>query len=103
MGKLFWANPGVYKRPVEREGSRIMASGEAKTSGGRGEERRHAGASGGGYVTLSEMARALGIGQSTAWDIVVVRGEVPYYRFGDRAIRVSLADIEDYVARCRMA
>ncbi len=54
-------------------------------------------------MTLSEMARTLGIGHSTAWDIVVVRGELPYYRFGDKAIRVSLADIEDYVARCRIA
>ena len=79
-----------------------MASGEAKASGGRGEERKHAGASEGGYVTLSEMARLLGIGHSTAWDIVVERGELPYYRFGDRAVRVSLADIEDYVVRCRM-
>ena len=54
-------------------------------------------------MTLSEMARLLGIGHSTAWDIVVERGELPYYRFGDRAIRVSLTDIEAYVARCRMA
>lgn len=100
---LCWANPGICKRPVGREGSKIVASGETNASGGRGEERKHAGASGGGYVTLSEMARSLGIGQSTAWEIVVVRGEVPYYRFGDRAIRVSLADIEDYVARCRIA
>jgi excisionase family DNA binding protein len=49
------------------------------------------------------MARLLGIGQSTAWEIVVVRNEVPYYRFGDRTVRVSRTDIEDYVARCRMA
>jgi excisionase family DNA binding protein len=88
---------------LEDKRSRIMVSGEVNASGGRGEERKHAGASGGGYVTLSEMARLLGIGQSTAWEIVVVRNEVPYYRFGDRAVRVSRADIEDYVARCRMA
>ena len=80
-----------------------MASGEANVPGGRREERKHAGASGGEYVTLSEMARLLGIGHSTAWDIVVERGEIPYYRFGGRAVRVSLADIEAYVARCRMA
>ena len=88
---------------MESEGSRIVAFEKANASGGRGEERKHAGASEGGYVTLSEMARLLGIGNSTAWDIVVVRGEIPYYRFGNRAVRVSLADIEDYVARCRMA
>lgn len=80
-----------------------MASREANASRGRREKREHADGGVREYVTLSEMARSLGIGQSTAWDIVVVRGEIPYYRFGDRAIRVSLADIEDYVERCRQA
>lgn len=75
---------------------------EANSAGGRGEGRQRADGFGSGYVTLSEMARLLGIGHSTAWDIVVERGELPYYRFGGRAIRVSLADIEDYVARCRI-
>ncbi len=80
-----------------------MASEEAASAGGRGGGRQRADGLERGYVTLSEMAHLLGIGHSTAWDIVVERGELPYYRFGDRAIRVSLADIEDYVARCRIA
>ena len=80
-----------------------MASEEANLAGKRGEGRKRTDGLGRGYVTLSEMARLLGIGHSTAWDIVVVRGEIPYYRFGNRAVRVSLSDIEAYVARCRIA
>ncbi len=80
-----------------------MATEEVNPEGGRGGGRKRADGLGGGYVTLSEMARLLGIGHSTAWDIVVERGELPYYRFGGRAVRVALSDIEDYVARCRMA
>lgn len=78
-----------------------MASREKNASGRRREEGRRPSDAQAGYVTLSEMARLLSIGQSTAWDIVVVRSELPYYRFGDRAVRVSLADVEDYVERCR--
>jgi excisionase family DNA binding protein len=29
------------------------------------------------------------------------KGEIPYYRFGDRVVRLARTDVEAYLARCR--
>lgn len=53
------------------------------------------------FVTLSNFARRIGVSRGSAWTIVMVRGELPYYRFGDRAVRLAKADVETYIAASR--
>lgn len=51
-------------------------------------------------LNVREASEALGVGKTLAWKLMHA-GALPYHRIGDKAIRVSRADIEDYLARTR--
>ncbi len=65
------------------------------------EEAGISGAPEGDYLTLRELALWLKISRGSAWSLVMERGEIPHYRFTDRAVRISRRDVEDYIRRCR--
>ena len=55
----------------------------------------------GDYMTIQELADWLRMSRGSVWSLIMERGEIPYYRFGDRVIRLARVDIEAYLARCR--
>ncbi len=55
----------------------------------------------GDYLTLRELASWLKISRGSAWSLVMERGEIPHYRFTNRAVRIARQDVEDYIRRCR--
>ncbi len=55
----------------------------------------------GDYLTLQELADWLKISRGSAWSLVMERGEIPHYRFTDRAVRLARTDAEEYIRRCR--
>jgi excisionase family DNA binding protein len=50
--------------------------------------------------TVSEVAKALGVSRGTV-DALLKRGELGYYRIGQRGVRISEAELEAYLARIR--
>ncbi len=76
--------------------------GSQESSGDLAKLRQEAGSPPqGDYLTLQELASWLKISRASAWNLVVERGEIPYSRLGDRIVRLSRADVEAYLARCR--
>lgn len=65
------------------------------------ERRESGGPPSGDYLTLLEMANWLKISRGSAWSLVIEKGEIPHYRFAERAVRVARRDVEDYIRRCR--
>ncbi len=55
----------------------------------------------GDYLTIGELATWLRISRGSAWSLVMEKGEIPYYRFTDRAVRLARKDVEEYIRRCR--
>ncbi len=55
----------------------------------------------GDYLTLQEIATWLKMSRGSVWSLVMEKGEIPYYRFGDRVVRLARTDVEAYLARCR--
>lgn len=55
----------------------------------------------GEYMTIQEFADMLRIGRGTAWSLVMEKGEIPHLRLGDRVVRLTRADVEAYLQRCR--
>lgn len=55
----------------------------------------------GDYMTIQKMATWLKMSRGSAWSLVMERGEIPYYRFGDRVVRLARVDVDAYLARCR--
>jgi len=55
----------------------------------------------GDYLTLRDLADWLKISRGSAWSLVMEKREIPYYRFGDRAVRLQREDVEAYISRCR--
>ncbi len=55
----------------------------------------------GDYLTLQELATWLKMSRGSVWSLVMEKGEIPYYRFGDRVVRLARTDVEAYLARCR--
>jgi excisionase family DNA binding protein len=49
------------------------------------------------YIKVIEVAQYLGIGRSQAYDLVK-RGVIPSVRIGSRTLRVSLDELEKWVA-----
>ena len=66
-----------------------------------GSPAQDGGAGEGEFVRLGEFARRIGVSRASAWGIVMVRAELPHYRFGDRTVRLSKADVEAYIAGSR--
>ncbi len=55
----------------------------------------------GEYMTVRELANWLRISRGSAWALVFERGEIPHLRIGERMVRLSRADVEEYIRRCR--
>jgi len=55
----------------------------------------------GDYMTIQEMATWFKMSRGSAWSLVMERGEIPYYRFGDRVVRLARVDVDAYRVRCR--
>ncbi len=55
----------------------------------------------GDYLTLQELADWLRMSRGSAWSLVMEKGQIPYYRFTDRVVRLARVDVEAYLARCR--
>ncbi len=51
-------------------------------------------------LTTRQVQEELRLGKTTLWALLQA-GELPYHRMGDRVIRISRTDLEEYKTRTR--